>query len=395
MTVPMLYAQATPLRVGTSADYAPFSMRDTTGALSGFDIAVAGRLAADLGRTAQFVSFRWPGLQAQLDDGAFDIVMSGVTVRADRAVHGAFSRPYAVSGAVVVIHKGHYHVRPTLTDLDRPEIRIAVNAGGHLEQVARAQFSRARVTPVRDNVTLPALLRSGTADAVVSEEFEARTWPGAEFEIIGPFTRDWKAYLVPRDAAGLVQQITEWLVARENDGWLNEQRRVWLRDQTWTPAHATFEALAAALDLRLRLMPLVGAAKHRAHVPIEDPAQEQRVIERAESAAVTAGLNRDDVAGLFRVQIEIAKAVEREGAPKESADAAGAEESLADLRAAIARTSEAELSELARAQPWIGDARRRAELDATIRQSLSCPGVSAAMKTQLLEAIHRVRRGGS
>src|SRR5882724_6528427 len=77
-----------PLRVGTSGDYAPFSVRAADGTLSGFDIEVARAYAAERGREIVFVPFRWPELGARFVAGDFDIVMSGVTVRPDRLVAG-------------------------------------------------------------------------------------------------------------------------------------------------------------------------------------------------------------------------------------------------------------------------------------------------------------------
>src|SRR5688572_20927314 len=41
---------ASPLAIGTSGDYAPFSSRDGAGGLSGFDIELAEQLGRDLGR---------------------------------------------------------------------------------------------------------------------------------------------------------------------------------------------------------------------------------------------------------------------------------------------------------------------------------------------------------
>src|SRR4051812_2574583 len=37
------------LRVGTSGDYAPFSLRDASGTVRGFDVEIAEALAGDLG----------------------------------------------------------------------------------------------------------------------------------------------------------------------------------------------------------------------------------------------------------------------------------------------------------------------------------------------------------
>ena len=75
---------STPLRVGTSGDYAPFSLRGEDGSMTGFDIEVAKAYAADRGRPVEFVVFRWPELQARLLAGDFDVAMGGITVRGDR-----------------------------------------------------------------------------------------------------------------------------------------------------------------------------------------------------------------------------------------------------------------------------------------------------------------------
>src|SRR3954467_6037919 len=50
------------LRVGTSGDYAPFSIRDAAGTVRGFDADVAVALARDLGFELEWVGFRWPTL---------------------------------------------------------------------------------------------------------------------------------------------------------------------------------------------------------------------------------------------------------------------------------------------------------------------------------------------
>jgi cyclohexadienyl dehydratase len=223
--------QPTPgvaLRVGTSGDYAPFSLRAPTGDLTGFDIVVAQRLGHDLGRSVEFVPFRWPDLTAQLRTGAFDVAMSGVTVRADRALFANFTRPYAQTGAVAVIRTADREKFRRLADLDRKNVRIAVNRGGHLEQVARERFPHAQLVPLAENAALPTTLAHGDIDAAISEEFEARTWTAVPFLTLGPFTHDLKAYAVRRDSGDLLHRIDDWLAARETDGWLNEQRRRWL-----------------------------------------------------------------------------------------------------------------------------------------------------------------------
>lgn len=384
-------AQPTPgaaLRVGTSGDYNPFSFHGSAGELTGFDIAVAQRLAHDLGRAAEFVPFRWPDLTAQLRSGVFEVAMSGVTMRADRALFVNFTRPYAATGAVAVIRTADRAKFRRVADLDRDSVRIAVNRGGHLEQVARQHFAHARLVPLAENSALPGTLARGDVDAAISEALEARTWTAAPFLTLGPFTHDLKAYAVRRNSGDLLRQIDDWLAAREADGWLNEQRRRWLGERAVrTPEQAGFEALVAAMDLRLQLMPLVAAVKRREHLPIEDPAQEARVVERVRKTATAAGLQPDAVVELFRIQMDAAKAVEH-AAP---AATVPPDLVLGDVRDAVAAASDQVIAELARCQLWLAEPRLHEQVRATMRTGLTTPGAEPFV-ARLLDALQHVRR---
>jgi len=376
------------LRVGTTGDYPPFSFREGQGELSGFDITVARRLAEDLGRPVEFVALRWPELVMQVEGGTVALVMSGVTVRPDRALRIAFTRPYILSGAVVVLRAAERRKYARLQDLDRPTVRLAVNAGGHLEQVARQRFVRARLIPVSDNRSLPDLLRQGEVDAVLSEQYEASAWPANDFVTLGPLTRDRKAYALALGARGLARQVNDWLAAREADGWLNQQRRRWLGARAvMGVSQSACEAMVAAIDLRLQLMPFVAAVKRRDGLPIDDPAQEARVLDQVRAAAAAERLNPDDVAELFRAQMDVAKAVQRT-APLEPLPSTL---SLAQVREAVAVVSDRVLAELSRFQPWAHTPAQRAQLDGALRRGLTVQRVPASMRDRLGRAVLRVR----
>ena len=92
------------LRIGTSGDYQPFSLcLKGPESCQGFDIDLAQRMAQDLDVGVQFVRFRWPELLQDLHAGKFDIAMSGITIRPDRALQATFSRPYTSSQSVIVV----------------------------------------------------------------------------------------------------------------------------------------------------------------------------------------------------------------------------------------------------------------------------------------------------
>ncbi len=339
------------LRVGTSGDYPPFSVVANGSTPTGFEIAVAEQFARDTGHSLNLVPFRWPQLLDDLESNRFAVAMSGVTVRPDRALRVRFSRPYAITGAVVV-RRAEDDRFATLADVDRAGVRIAVNRGGHLERVTRARFSRAEILPIEDNSRLLEVLESRQADVVVSEAFEAATWPRDRVFALSPFTRDRKAYAVAPAQTDLLARLDDWLAARERDGWLDRQRRRWLgAGASWTPADACFEAIAMAIDVRLQLMPAVAHAKRVAALPIEDREQEAKVLAAVQAKANSLELDPDAARRLYGALIEAAKAVQRDISAERATGPDAVE--LAELRAAIGFESDRLLREVARCRAML------------------------------------------
>jgi cyclohexadienyl dehydratase len=332
---------AAPLRVASSGDYAPFSYEEEDGKLHGLDVEIAERLARDLGRELRLVRFAWPELEEKLGRGDFDVAISGVTMRPDRARAGWYARPYAVTGAVALL-RFDASIR-SLDDLQRPALRLAVNAGGHLERTAREAFPQAQIDPTTDNASLAERVRDGRADAAITDSAEVRRWLGRDLRAVGPITHDHKAFLLPASQAQLAARVDAWLLERERDGWLAARRLRWLGEPAALDGDAmTREAVAALVELRLGLMPAVAAAKRAAALPIEDAAQEERVVQRARAAA---GDFADRAEAVYRVLIEMAKEVQRR------APATAAPPALEPLRAAIIRVDAQLARELQRLPP--------------------------------------------
>jgi cyclohexadienyl dehydratase len=276
-----------PLRVGTSGDYAPFSLRG-----EGFDLDVARALGADLGYRIEIVPFRWPELARDVRRGAFDVAMGGVTWRPDRAVLGYMTRAVALGG-------------PCLLGSADPQ-RIGVNRGGVLERWARRRYPDREIVTVDANLELPALLAAGRVDAIVTDSFEIASFrrPGVA-ESCAP-ARDRKVYWVaPGAPPGLGAAIDRWLAEHEPS--IDALRARWFG----SPAPRDgLDHLADLLARRMALMPAVAAWKRARGAPLEDPAREAEVLERAALRARDRGLDPDGVRELFRVQIELAKIVQ-------------------------------------------------------------------------------------
>ncbi len=294
-------APAPALRVGTSGDYAPFSILHDD-QRSGFDIEIALEMARSLHRPVQWVPFDWPELEARVKEDAFQVAMSGITWQPERAVVGTMTRAVASGG-------------PCLLGDPRAEV-IGVNRGGVLEGWARQTLSDRRLVLVDDNLSLPSLLTSGRVGAIVTDSFELASFrrQGWDSHCEAPLWR--KVYWVAPEES---ERLGPWL-----DAWLSDHE-AFLRQasERWFGMPAPLGPKAHLVDLlarRMAFMPFVAAYKRAHHLPIQDPAREAHVLESALTGARDAGLEGPAVEDLFRRLMELAKAIQMRSTSERSLD---------------------------------------------------------------------------
>ena len=381
------------LKVGTSGDYAPFSS-GSGDERAGFDVELARAYAQERGLALEFVRFRWPDLLKDLAAQRFDLALSGVTIRPQRSLAGRFSVPLVESGAVLLLREPERFTG--VEQLDRPDLRIGVNAGGYLEQVAQEHFPRATRIAIADNASVRAALLAGELDAAVTDSIEAPEWKrGAEdLGQTPPFTRDRKAALVRADEPALAADLDRWLLAREADGTLAKLRREHLGEAGETRTATPLAALVASIDERLSLMPLVAAAKREQGVPLEVPEREAVVLEAAvtatRAAAERAGakpLPEDAVRALFAAQLEAAKQIQATALRDPKFKPAPPIPDLeTQLRPALLRIGEQIAVLLVALPPELDEA----QLRAAVRDGLRAPRVSPDAVARIGEALAKL-----
>jgi len=343
------------LRVGTSGDYAPFSQRDASGAVHGFDAEIAAELARDLGLELEWVSFRWPTLQSQLENGDFDVAMGGVTWQPARGVLGYLTRAVARGGPCVLG--------------DEQAKRVAVNHGGVLEGWARGHFADREVVVVEANETLPDLLASGRAGAIVTDTFERKAFqrPGWTVRCEPALAR--KVYWLAPHRAELASRVDDWL--RAHSGRLEGAQQRWFGERQ--PLNA-LSNLSDLLARRMAFMPLVAAAKAKLNLPIEDLPREKLVLDSTSTKAHALGLPEAGARDFFALQIELSKAVQRRTREAASLDLAlqirPALDALGDriLGAVVEARDAGELAkssaaDLAVLSPWLDEGERQRLLE--------------------------------
>lgn len=93
------------LSVGTEGEYPPWSIADANGNVSGFDADVANLICAKLEMKCAFVVQAFDGLIPALKAKRFDVIVSGMSITADRKKEISFSVGYAELANKVVVAK--------------------------------------------------------------------------------------------------------------------------------------------------------------------------------------------------------------------------------------------------------------------------------------------------
>lgn len=206
------------LRVGTTGDYAPFSL-EKAGTLAGSDIARARRFARSLGVGVRFVRTSWSSLMDDYARGAFDIAASGISVTKERSAVARFSLPYYHGGKTAIARCRDRDKLNSLAALDQPHVRVIVNPGGTNERFARSQLSHADLRVFPDNRTIFAEIIAGRADVMVSDDVEV----ALQTKLHPELCRTTRELFVPADKAWLVQPDEQ--LARELDAWWARELR--------------------------------------------------------------------------------------------------------------------------------------------------------------------------
>ncbi|MGD1037965.1 MAG: transporter substrate-binding domain-containing protein [Roseiarcus sp.] len=222
------------LRVGTTGDYPPFTARAADGRYSGLDIDAAQALGAALGVRVAFVATRSSDLVRDLDAGAFDIAMGGVSVTLERQKRAYFSAPYLSDGKTAIARCADKDRFATLRAIDRPNVTVIVNPGGANETFDRTHLKMARIEVWSDNLSVFDRLEQGRADVMITDTtetlYQQKRRPGVLCAIHpdAPFDFGEKAYLMPRDEA-LKEFVDQWLHISLADGAFPAIRAKWLQ----------------------------------------------------------------------------------------------------------------------------------------------------------------------
>ena len=228
------------LRVGYLSEALPFAFFNQSGALVGFDIELAHRLAREMGVTLAFVPVDRDRMEEQLAEGYCDLVMSGVIVTTDRARTILFSDSYLDETLAFVVPDDQREGYSSWEAIgDKGRLTIATIDVPYYVSKLRQLLPRA-VIETRDHVESLFDRSAGHVDALLmpAERGSAWTLIHPEYSVVVPGPDPIRvplAYPIAKHDERLAQFVNTWIALKRKDGTIDAAYKHWILGEDATP----------------------------------------------------------------------------------------------------------------------------------------------------------------
>ena len=220
------------LKVGTTGDWNPMTMRDTaTNSYTGYDIDVMTELAKDLDVKLEFVPTDWKTLVSGVTSGKYHMTGSA-SISPARAKAAGYSNSYFSLATVPLVLKKNGARFNDWTDLDKASVTVAATLGTTQEKQVKQFFPNANYkiveAPARDFQEVLA----GRADAHITSNVEAYKLVAKYPEMMIVPVSAAKAptpiaMLLPQGDQVWINYINTWISLKTERGFFDDLGRKW------------------------------------------------------------------------------------------------------------------------------------------------------------------------
>lgn len=225
------------LQVGTEPGYPPFEMKARDGSVIGYDIEILKGFAAKHNLELKIVESEFDGLIPQLQTGKIDLVISGMTIKPERAEIVDFSKPYYDIGQVILLRKGLEGQIKGPADLNDPKWKIAVQTATTGQFAAEEHMPKAQLLRYGTGIECANAVRQGDADAMVFDDPLIRIFAGENPDrvtaLLEPFTKESLGLAMKKGNDALRNAVNEYLDEIQASGEAARLQKEYFDDLTW------------------------------------------------------------------------------------------------------------------------------------------------------------------
>ena len=225
------------VRVGVAL-FTPWTIQDESGGLSGFEIDVANKLAADMGVKPEIKVYLWEDIIPAVMHGKIDIIAGGMAITPQRALKIDFSHPYADSGISLVTNTGKTRNIKHMEELNQKSVTIAVVAKTASNELASRLFNNSTLKVFGTAQEAQQAVLDGEAHAWLASmpqpEFLALEHPDKVDLPLGKPILPYKAgFGVKKGEQEWLNFLNAWVTARKADMWLSATHKYWFQSLKW------------------------------------------------------------------------------------------------------------------------------------------------------------------
>jgi len=156
------------ITIGVKFDVPPFGRKDPdSGEVEGFDIDLAKAIADALGAKPKYIEALSDNRIAFLKDGTADLILSTMTINAERDEEIDFSEPYFIAKGRILVKKDDTSIKD-VKDLAGKKVCTAL--GSTYEETLKKQAPKAKRTLVDSYSECLELIQNGGVDAVSTDD---------------------------------------------------------------------------------------------------------------------------------------------------------------------------------------------------------------------------------
>lgn len=221
------------LKMGTSAEFAPFESRNPQGEIVGFDIDLANYIADELGYELEITDMKFDGLIGALQNDRVDLVLAGMSATDKRRENVDFSTEYNHSGEMFITAENS-DIK-TLEDLEG--LTVGVQLGTIQEEGAKKIIEEEGINfelkSLDDSGALIQEILSGRIEvAYMDKEVALGYLEQQDLEgFDDPTTSSPGMAVAFPKGSDLVDDVNEVLAKAEESGFMKELQDKWLSEE--------------------------------------------------------------------------------------------------------------------------------------------------------------------
>ncbi len=222
--------EADVIKIATDATWPPMEYIDENSDLVGFDVDLINAIAAETGLTIELQNTAWDGIFAGLANGAYDAIISSVTITEERKAAMSFTEPYINAGQVLIVKSDSSYMG--IEDMNGLKVGAQNGTTGDFAIEDRPEIKRMAY----DEIGLAVEdLMNGNLQGVVCDSITASDFVlgnenySKNLKVVGEaFTDEWLGIAVQKSNPDLVDTINEGLAAVKASGKHAELVAKWL-----------------------------------------------------------------------------------------------------------------------------------------------------------------------